>query len=116
MGVGGSSGLLEGRDREKRSAGGANIDNVPVPVLDRRREQTCNPRSDSCYLSGLCSPFCRIRRIKSRYWYSSCASIFIGLLDSNVVSPFDVEFSRPFLVAVAILCSQFNSNAIGVDL
>ena len=32
-GIGGSPGFEDGRDREKRRAGGANNDKVPVPVL-----------------------------------------------------------------------------------
>ena len=33
-GIGGSELSVEGRDREKRSAGGAKRDKVPVPVLE----------------------------------------------------------------------------------
>ena len=36
IGIGGSELVLEGREREKRSAGGAKRDKVPVPVLRQR--------------------------------------------------------------------------------
>lgn len=35
MGIGGSVGSVDGRDREKRRGGGAKRDKVPVPVLGR---------------------------------------------------------------------------------
>lgn len=33
MGVGEEEGSVEGRDKEKRRGGGANMESVPVPVL-----------------------------------------------------------------------------------
>lgn len=37
IGVGGCVGSEDGREREKRSCGGANMDRVPVPVLHKLR-------------------------------------------------------------------------------
>jgi hypothetical protein len=64
MSSGGCVGLLEGRDNANFICAGKGIARVPVPVL-----------------SGRCSPFSSISRIKERYCCSSCA----GLLGGGVV-------------------------------
>lgn len=50
----GRIGSCKGVDRENFRGVGANIEQVPVPVL-----------------SGRCSPFSRISRMRFKYWYSS---------------------------------------------
>lgn len=69
-------GVPEGVERVNLRGRGANIEYVPVPVLESfstiSRISLCN------YLSGLCSPVSSISLIKSRYWYSSCLAAVIG--------------------------------------
>lgn len=61
IGVGGVEGLVEGREREKRSGGGAKRDRVPVPVLEHYKLRFMGNRlpSDTCLddvrrLAGFC--------------------------------------------------------------
>ena len=74
MGVGwGEVGV--GRESEKRKAGGAKRERVPVPVLgvERVRREVFGGkrgflgRGRESYRSGRCSPLARMVRIRSRY-------------------------------------------------
>ena len=74
MGVGWGE-VREGREREKRKAGGAKRERVPVPVLGVERVRREVPlgvggvleRGRERYRSGRCSPLARMVRIRSRY-------------------------------------------------
>lgn len=67
------------REREKRKGGGAKRDNVPVPVLNLTFSMV-NEMTTWVWmveyvfsnLSGRCSPWARMLRIRLRYWCSSC--------------------------------------------
>jgi hypothetical protein len=75
--IGGSPGLVEVIEREKRRGCGAKIEYVPVPVLQVQELRTLNSYCGSKrllsdnYLSGRCSPSAIIRLIRFKYWYSS---------------------------------------------
>lgn len=64
-----SEGLGEGRDREKRRAGGAKMESVPVPVLVclLSLRIAIGKRRGEGYRSGRCSPLARMERIRFRY-------------------------------------------------
>lgn len=81
MGVGGAVGSVveeEGLEREKRRAGGAKRERVPVPVLGVAREgqydiaRRWGVVEGLGYRSGRCSPLWRMLRMRWRYWCSSC--------------------------------------------
>jgi hypothetical protein len=67
IGVGGRLGSDEGRERENRSGRGANVESVPVPVLQGEVNTVSCGKNLQPYLSGRCSPSFRIYRIRSRY-------------------------------------------------
>ena len=99
-GIGRDVGSDEGREREKRRAGGAKSERVPVPVLYGGLSLGCKKDREFArrrgYLSGRCSPFARILRIRSRYWCSSCSwTVLCSLEDvSLVVSVIVAIFKR----------------------